>query len=151
MRDKTKGKNYHFFLSLSPSPNSSSLFLKLGAPVAPVLLSYGPSPGLRFNPSWVSPERELTLSFAPLARGGGGAGGGGGGGGGGTTRRSLDPVAALPVPPGFVNGLALARSGTLAAVGLGTEPRLGRWGRAGRGGWNGVALHPLVVRGASED
>jgi ribosomal RNA-processing protein 9 len=43
---------------------------------------------------------------------------------------------------GYVNGLALARSGRFVMAALGQEPRLGRWGRA-QGARNGVLLHPL--------
>jgi len=109
-----------------------------------------PPPSSDASLSWVG--AVAVAAGTDLAASGGGDGAvrlwavrGVSGAGGGGARRTLDPVASLPVPPGFVNGLALARSGLLAAVGLGTEPRLGRWGRAGKGAWNGVVLHPLVV------
>jgi len=47
-------------------------------------------------------------------------------------------------PPGFVNGLALARSGRFALAGLGAEPRLGRW-EVARGVRSGLLLHRLSL------
>jgi ribosomal RNA-processing protein 9 len=52
---------------------------------------------------------------------------------------SLKPVGALPAA-GFVNGLALGRSGKLCVAALGQEPRLGRWGRVGNAR-NGLLVH----------
>lgn len=46
---------------------------------------------------------------------------------------------------GFVNGLALARSGRFVLAGIGQEPRLGRWARDSRAK-NGVLLHRLEVQ-----
>jgi ribosomal RNA-processing protein 9 len=52
---------------------------------------------------------------------------------------SLKPVGALPAA-GYVNGLALGRSGKLCVAALGQEPRLGRWGRVGNAR-NGLLVH----------
>ncbi|KAF6261907.1 WD40-repeat-containing domain protein [Scenedesmus sp. NREL 46B-D3] len=52
---------------------------------------------------------------------------------------ALKPVGALPAA-GFVNGLALGRSGMLCVAALGQEPRLGRWGRVGNAR-NGLLVH----------
>jgi len=51
---------------------------------------------------------------------------------------------AAPPAPGFVNGLALARSGRFALAGLGAEPRLGRW-EVARGVRSGLLLHRLSL------
>uniref|UniRef100_A0A383W750 Uncharacterized protein n=1 Tax=Tetradesmus obliquus TaxID=3088 RepID=A0A383W750_TETOB len=63
---------------------------------------------------------------------------------------SLKPVGALPAA-GFVNGLALGRSGRLCVAALGQEPRLGRWGRVGNAR-NGLLVHrwELADDGASD-
>mmetsp|Transcript_37965 Transcript_37965/g.107255 ORF Transcript_37965/g.107255 Transcript_37965/m.107255 type:complete len:519 (-) Transcript_37965:1039-2595(-) len=45
---------------------------------------------------------------------------------------------------GFINALAVARSGRFVLAGLGQEPRLGRWARNPRAK-NGVLLHSLSV------
>lgn len=63
-----------------------------------------------------------------------------GGGAGG-----LEAIGAVPAR-GFVNGLALARSGRFVMAALGSEPRLGRWGQV-RAARNGVLLQPLTVTG----
>lgn len=54
---------------------------------------------------------------------------------------SIEPFGALQAR-GFVNALAVARSGRFVLAGMGQEPRLGRWGRDGRAR-NGVLLHLL--------
>lgn len=51
---------------------------------------------------------------------------------------------------GYVNGLALARSGRFVMAALGQEPRMGRWGRLG-GVRNGVLLHPLTLAEGGEE
>jgi len=58
-------------------------------------------------------------------------------------KRALRALGGLPAP-GFVNGLALARSGRFALAGLGAEPRLGRWAVA-RGVRSGLLLHRLSL------
>jgi ribosomal RNA-processing protein 9 len=58
---------------------------------------------------------------------------------------SLKPVGALPAA-GFVNGLALGRSGKLCVAALGQEPRLGRWGRVGNAR-NGLLVHRWELAG----
>ena len=58
-------------------------------------------------------------------------------------KRALRPLGALPAH-GFVNGLALARSGRFALAGLGSEPRLGRWAVQPRVR-SGLLLHPLPL------
>ncbi|KAL3833707.1 hypothetical protein ACJIZ3_008443 [Penstemon smallii] len=45
---------------------------------------------------------------------------------------------------GFVNSLAIAKSGKFLVAGVGQEPRLGRWGRIPEAR-NGVALYPLEL------
>jgi ribosomal RNA-processing protein 9 len=64
---------------------------------------------------------------------------------GGGPPRSLEPLGALPVR-GFVNALALARSGRFLVAGLGQEPRMGRWLRDGAAR-NGVLVAPLDLAG----
>ncbi|KXZ42593.1 hypothetical protein GPECTOR_132g605 [Gonium pectorale] len=55
----------------------------------------------------------------------------------------LSCLGALP-QRGFVNGLAIARSGRFVAAAVGQEPRMGRWARDPRAR-NGLALHRLHV------
>ena len=55
----------------------------------------------------------------------------------------LREVGELPAP-GFVNGLALAKSGRFVVAAMGQEPRLGRWGKYA-GSRNGLLLHKLEV------
>ncbi|KAK9867799.1 hypothetical protein WJX84_000811 [Apatococcus fuscideae] len=57
--------------------------------------------------------------------------------------RSLKPLGHLPAK-GFVNGLAIARSGRFILAGLGREPRLGRWA-CDASAKNGLLLHQLDV------
>ncbi|KAK9936912.1 hypothetical protein M0R45_013732 [Rubus argutus] len=56
---------------------------------------------------------------------------------------AIQPLHNLPVI-GFVNSLAIAKSGGFLVAGVGKEPRLGRWGLipAAR---NGVAIHSLKL------
>ena len=56
-------------------------------------------------------------------------------------KRGLRALGALPAA-GFVNGLALARSGRFALAGVGAEPRLGRWA-VQLGVRSGLLLHAL--------
>lgn len=56
---------------------------------------------------------------------------------------SLECIGALP-QPGFVNGLAIARSARFVVAAVGQEPRMGRWARDGRAR-NGLALHRLSL------
>jgi ribosomal RNA-processing protein 9 len=72
--------------------------------------------------------------------------GGGGGASGGAGATALEPVGALPAR-GFVNGLALARSGRFLLAAVGLEPRLGRWARwpRGDGAANGLLRHVLPL------
>jgi len=58
-------------------------------------------------------------------------------------KRALRALGGLRAP-GFVNGLALARSGRFALAGLGAEPRLGRW-EVARGVRSGLLLHRLSL------
>ncbi|CAM0948872.1 unnamed protein product [Alopecurus aequalis] len=51
---------------------------------------------------------------------------------------------------GFVNSLAIAKSGRFIVAGVGREPRLGRWGRVAAAK-NGVAIHRLSLQDDSED
>ncbi|WVZ59922.1 hypothetical protein U9M48_010004 [Paspalum notatum var. saurae] len=51
---------------------------------------------------------------------------------------------------GFVNSLAIAKSGRFIVAGVGQEPRLGRWGRV-RSAQNGVAIHPIRLKEEKED
>ncbi|CAN6310072.1 unnamed protein product [Urochloa humidicola] len=51
---------------------------------------------------------------------------------------------------GFVNSLAIAKSGRFIIAGVGQEPRLGRWGRV-RSAQNGVAIHPIRLKEDKED
>eukprot|EP00879_Flechtneria_rotunda_P023386 GHRR01024736.1.p1 GENE.GHRR01024736.1~~GHRR01024736.1.p1 ORF type:complete len:167 (+),score=58.63 GHRR01024736.1:419-919(+) len=51
----------------------------------------------------------------------------------------LTHIGELPAT-GFVNGLALGRSGRVCAAAVGQEPRLGRWGRIARAR-NGLLIH----------
>ncbi|KAL8045589.1 hypothetical protein ABFX02_08G124300 [Erythranthe guttata] len=55
--------------------------------------------------------------------------------------KGVRPLFELPVV-GFVNSLAIAKSGKFLIAGVGQEHRLGRWGRVAAAK-NGVALHPL--------
>jgi ribosomal RNA-processing protein 9 len=63
----------------------------------------------------------------------------------------FDARGALPAR-GFVNALAVARSGRFVLAGMGQEPRLGRWARDA-GARNGVLMHALHVadEGAGEE
>jgi ribosomal RNA-processing protein 9 len=56
---------------------------------------------------------------------------------------------ALPAR-GFVNALAVARSGRFVLAGMGQEPRLGRWARDA-GARNGVLMHALHVADEGEE
>lgn len=58
----------------------------------------------------------------------------------------LTALGGLPAR-GFVNGLAIGRSGRVVAAAVGQEPRLGRWGRDG-GARNGLLLHRLEASSA---
>ncbi|RMZ55710.1 hypothetical protein APUTEX25_005751 [Auxenochlorella protothecoides] len=58
--------------------------------------------------------------------------------------KGLSQLGGLPAR-GFVNGLAVARSGRFVAAGMGQEPRMGRWGRDGKAR-NGVLILPLTLR-----
>jgi ribosomal RNA-processing protein 9 len=60
---------------------------------------------------------------------------------GGNGHRVLQPVGNLPAR-GFVNGLAIAKSGRFVVAAMGQEPRLGRWVRD-KAAKNGVLFHPL--------
>ncbi|CAN6304219.1 unnamed protein product [Urochloa humidicola] len=51
---------------------------------------------------------------------------------------------------GFVNSLAIAKSGRFIVAGVGQEPRLGRWGRV-RSAQNGVAIHPIRLKEDKDD
>lgn len=62
----------------------------------------------------------------------------------GSALHSLQCVGGLPAR-GFVNGLAIARSGKFLIAGLGQEPRLGRWLRNPQAR-NGLLFQPLEVR-----
>lgn len=55
--------------------------------------------------------------------------------------RALESLGGLPVR-GFVNSLRIAKSGRFVAVGVGQEPRMGRWLRDPIAR-NGVIVHPL--------
>ena len=57
--------------------------------------------------------------------------------------KTLTEHISLPAK-GFVNAVAVARSGRFVLAGLGQEPRLGRWARNPKAK-NGVLLHSLVV------
>ena len=61
----------------------------------------------------------------------------------GGSSRALEPLGGLAVR-GFVNSLALGRSGRVLVAGVGQEPRMGRWLRdaAAR---NGVFIQPLQL------
>lgn len=52
---------------------------------------------------------------------------------------TLKQLGELPAA-GFVNGLALGRSGRLCVAAVGQEPRLGRWGRVAEAR-NGLLVH----------
>lgn len=54
---------------------------------------------------------------------------------------TLSHVGSLPTR-GFVNGLAIGRSGRVVLAATGQEPRLGRWVRDG-GARNGLVVHRL--------
>ncbi len=60
---------------------------------------------------------------------------------------ALEPLHALSAR-GYVNGLAIAKSGRFVVAALGQEPRLGRWGKVD-GARNGLLLHPLTVAAVS--
>jgi len=62
----------------------------------------------------------------------------------GGSSKALDPLGGLPVR-GFVNSLALARSGRFLAAGVGQEPRMGRWLRDPTAR-NGVCILPLQLQ-----
>ncbi len=47
---------------------------------------------------------------------------------------------------GWVNGLAVARSGRFVVAAVGQEPRLGRWARDAKA-HNGLLMHRLDVAG----
>eukprot|EP01029_Cantina_marsupialis_P014931 TRINITY_DN32692_c0_g1_i1.p1 TRINITY_DN32692_c0_g1~~TRINITY_DN32692_c0_g1_i1.p1 ORF type:complete len:460 (+),score=131.23 TRINITY_DN32692_c0_g1_i1:153-1532(+) len=67
-------------------------------------------------------------------------------------KRRLTPVTKIEVP-GFVNGLAFARSGKFMLAASSQEPRLGRWERNGRvknGLWT-VTLDDETIQEESED
>lgn len=51
---------------------------------------------------------------------------------------------------GFINSLAIAKSGRFIVAGVGREPRLGRWGRV-QTAKNGVAIHHLSLKDDTED
>ncbi|KAL6894600.1 hypothetical protein ACP4OV_008698 [Aristida adscensionis] len=51
---------------------------------------------------------------------------------------------------GFVNALAIAKSGRFIVAGVGQEPRLGRWGRI-QLAQNGVAIHPIRLKEEKDD
>lgn len=59
---------------------------------------------------------------------------------------AIEPIGALQAR-GYVNALAVARSGRFVLAGMGQEPRLGRWGRDAKAR-NGVLLHLLDGGGA---
>lgn len=61
----------------------------------------------------------------------------------GGSSKALVPLGGLPVR-GFVNSLALGRSGRLLVAGVGQEPRMGRWLRDGAAR-NGVLIQPLQL------
>jgi len=56
-------------------------------------------------------------------------------------KRSLRELGGLPAR-GFVNALAIARSGRFLLAGMGKEPRTGRWS-ADQKARNGLLLHQL--------
>ncbi|KFK32211.1 hypothetical protein AALP_AA6G211900 [Arabis alpina] len=58
-----------------------------------------------------------------------------------TGANTLQPLYELPLT-GFVNSLALAKSGKFIIAGVGQETRFGRWGSI-KSAQNGVAIHPL--------
>eukprot|EP00877_Chromochloris_zofingiensis_P005416 jgi/Chrzof1/14876/Cz09g19070.t1 len=60
---------------------------------------------------------------------------------------SLRQLGALPAP-GFVNGLAIAKSARFVLAAIGQEPRLGRWGHSS-GARNGLLMHKVNL--AAED
>ncbi|GAB4819398.1 hypothetical protein N2152v2_006444 [Parachlorella kessleri] len=62
----------------------------------------------------------------------------------GGSSKALRPLGGVPAR-GFVNGLAIARSGRFLVAGMGQEPRMGRWLRDAQAR-NGVLLHPLQLR-----
>ncbi|XP_078428789.1 U3 snoRNP-associated protein-like EMB2271 isoform X2 [Wolffia australiana] len=57
---------------------------------------------------------------------------------------TIQPLYNLPLV-GYVNSLAIAKSGRFVVAGVGKEPRLGRWG-SNSGAVNGVCLHPLKFK-----
>jgi ribosomal RNA-processing protein 9 len=64
----------------------------------------------------------------------------------GAKGRQLAEIGGLPAR-GFVNALAIARSGQFVVAGVGQEPRLGRWARdvAAK---NGLLVHGLKLSAA---
>ena len=62
---------------------------------------------------------------------------------GGGGHRALKSIGALPAR-GFVNGMAIAKSGRFLVAAVGQEPRLGRWVRD-KAAKNGVLFHPLEL------
>nr|BAK03709.1 predicted protein [Hordeum vulgare subsp. vulgare] len=63
--------------------------------------------------------------------------------------KGMQPLFDLPLD-GFVNSLAIAKSGRFIVAGVGREPRLGKWGRVATAK-NGVAIHRLSLQDDSED
>ncbi|AQK64177.1 U3 snoRNP-associated protein-like YAOH-like [Zea mays] len=63
--------------------------------------------------------------------------------------KGVEPLFDLKLD-GFVNSLAIAKSGRFIVAGVGQEPRLGRWGRV-RSAQNGVAIHPIRLKDEKED
>jgi ribosomal RNA-processing protein 9 len=62
---------------------------------------------------------------------------------GATGLSTLRQLGSLPAR-GFVNGLAIARSGRFLVAAMGQEPRLGRWLRDGSAK-NGTLLHSIPL------
>lgn len=56
-------------------------------------------------------------------------------------QRALQSIGTLPAR-GFVNGLAIVKTGKLVLAAMGQEPRLGRWVRDKKAK-NGLLLHRL--------
>ncbi|CAD6213777.1 unnamed protein product [Miscanthus lutarioriparius] len=63
--------------------------------------------------------------------------------------KGVEPLFDLKLD-GFVNSLAIAKSGRFIVAGVGQEPRLGRWGLV-RSAQNGVAIHPIRLKDEKED
>lgn len=57
--------------------------------------------------------------------------------------KMLSPIGDLPAR-GFVNSIALARSGRFLLAGIGQEPRLGRWARD-PGAKNCLLIHQIEL------